>query len=131
MELSTIIKELRPAISAMLRYWQTQGASLRAMKNTYRREWREKEQGIIQAAEIRIYEHGTIYRVHRIFYTDGHFQREETWLATYGWQSSGHLIALGREGYLIFDPLSKLLHVEEWTGNTVQLEIYHELNTGV
>jgi hypothetical protein len=116
MKITYILSRLRPAISALLQYWIAHGLGLAAIKKTYRREWQEKGSAATQMAEICIFHHGSLYEVNRVFYTDGRLQREENWLATYGWHSNGHLIALERSRYLIFDPFSKLLYLEEWIG---------------
>jgi hypothetical protein len=128
MKITYIISKLRPALSAVLQYWIAHSASRAAMKKTYRREWQEKGSASTSLAEISIFHHGALYEVNRAFYLDGRLQREESWLATYGWHSNGHLIALGRSGYLIFDPFSKLLYLEEWVGDDKQLEVYHQIN---
>jgi hypothetical protein len=129
MDLSTIIRKTRLAIPAMLRYWLSHSDSLSAMKKTYSRELRENWEEVTQKTEIRIYKHGSIYEISRKFYTDGRFEREETWLASYAWSLSGHLVALGRETCFFFDPLSKMLYLEDWDGKNYQLEIYYESST--
>jgi hypothetical protein len=131
MDLCTIIKEARLAISVMLRYWLSHSDSLRAIKKTYSRELPENWEEVTRKVEIRIYKHGSIYEVHRIFYADGRFEREETWLASYAWSLTGHLVVLGQETCFFFDPLSKILYLEKWNGKDYQLEVYHESNNEV
>lgn len=58
---------------------------------------------------------GSFYKITRTDYISNTPENEETWLATYGWHSNGHLIEIGGDRYCIFDTVSKSLYLEKLT----------------
>jgi hypothetical protein len=58
---------------------------------------------------------GSFYQVTRTDYISNLPDNEETWLATYGWHSNGHLIEIGGDRYCVFDTVSKSLYLENLT----------------
>lgn len=58
---------------------------------------------------------GSFYKITRTEYISNTPENEETWLATYGWHSNGHLIEIGGDRYCIFDTVSKSLYLEKLT----------------
>lgn len=116
-------------IRTAIRYWCGQAASQQAMEQVYVRRWREEDPEAEYAVQILINPHGSIYQVTQRHFVNGDLIREETYPATYGWHSGGHLIALGMERFLVFDPAQRLLYVENWlAGEEPSLEIYEQFN---
>lgn len=77
---------------------------------------------------IRISRYGSVYQVHQKSYRYQDLIKEETWMATYGWQSSGHLIEIGGNRYLIFDPLNKVAYLEDCSDLlSTTLNFYHQI----
>ncbi|HRO41747.1 MAG TPA: hypothetical protein PL009_02875 [Flavipsychrobacter sp.] len=59
--------------------------------------------------------YGSFYQISRTEYISNMPENEETWLATYGWHSNGHLIEIGGDRYCIFDAVSNSLYLETLT----------------
>jgi hypothetical protein len=122
--LDCLLAGLRTAIQ----YWCEQSASWQAMEHVYVRKWREEEPAADYAVQILINPQGSLFKVTHRHFVNGDLLREESYPATYGWHSNGHLIALGITRYLVFDPANKLLYIEDWpeTGDPT-LETYEQI----
>lgn len=59
--------------------------------------------------------YGSLYQVTRTDYITNIPECEETWLATYGWHSNGHLIEIGGDRFCIFDAAAKSMYLETLT----------------
>jgi len=114
MKKKSLISRCRLGLATALRYWCGHAASLKAIKKDYGITWQDEQTRDKNSVKLTICPFGSIYRITRLYYINDVFNREESWLATYGWHSNGHLISLGRTCYLIFDPLQKLLYLEDF-----------------
>lgn len=114
MKKQQVLDSLWGAFRAALQYWSDQAASQQAMEHVYVKKWHEDEPVADYAVQILINPHGSIFKVTHRHFVNGDLIREESYMATYGWHSNGHLIALGRERYLVFDPAQKQLYLEDW-----------------
>ncbi|MBW4888957.1 hypothetical protein KXQ82_04495 [Mucilaginibacter sp. HMF5004] len=128
MKKQQVLDSLWSALRAALQYWNDQAASQQAMEHVYVRKWHEDEPVADYAVQILINPHGSIFKVTHRHFVNGNLLREESYLATYGWHSNGHLIALGRERYLVFDPAQRQLYLEDWPESGERsLEIFEKL----
>ncbi|HAL81264.1 MAG TPA: hypothetical protein DCO83_02705 [Mucilaginibacter sp.] len=114
MKKKSLISRCRLGLGVALRYWWGHAASLKATKRIYSKAWPGEKTGDQYSVTIKISPNGSLYRVTQSYYVNGTYRNENTWLASYGWHSNGHLISLGRTCYLIFDPLQKLLYLEDF-----------------
>lgn len=128
MKKQNLLDSLVSGLRIALQYWCDQAASQQAMEHVYVRKWREEQVAADYAVQILINPHGSIFKVTHRHFVNGDLIREESYPATYGWHSNGHLIALGITRYLVFDPDQKLLYVEDWPENgDLSLEIYEQI----
>jgi len=128
MKKKNLLSCIRLSLSTALRYWYAHSASLKAIKKDYGIAWQDELTRDKNSIKLKICPYGSIYRVTRLYYINDVFTREESWLATYGWHSNGHLIAIGCTRYLIFDPLQKSLYLEDWPDSGERtVEIYHQI----
>ncbi len=128
MKKQNLLDNLLSGLKAAVQYWSDHAACHQAMDQVYVRKWREEEPAADYAVQILINPHGSIYKVTTRHFVNADLLREESYLATYGWHSNGHLIGLGMERFLVFDPAQKQLYLEEWTkGVGPILETYEQL----
>jgi hypothetical protein len=114
MKTKSLITRIRLTVTTALRYGCRHAACRKAMKKVYTKTWEDERTGKHFSAKITITRQGTMYRVVQTFYAGDTCPHENSWVASYGWHSNGHLIAIGSTRYLIFDPLQRLLYLEEW-----------------
>lgn len=127
MEKQSLFSRLRAAFKTLIAYGCQHAASLKAMEKTYTRCLSDGGSSDPCKVLLRIRACGQLYEVTRGYFVNDEFRVSEKWLATYGWHSNGHLIAIGRCTYVIFDPVRHLVvveHIPETGPDTV--EIYHE-----
>jgi hypothetical protein len=127
MEKQSLLRRLCAAINILLTYGVQHAASLAAMEKTYMRCVSDGGTNDPCKILLNIRRSGQLYEVTLGYFTHDQFKVSEKWLATYGWHSNGHLIAIGRCTYVIFDPVRKLVIIEripEQGPDTV--EIFHE-----
>lgn len=115
MKLNTIIHDLRLAVKTLLVFGRQHHATLSMLEGVYAR--RPLHDELIAGVEtmLAIKPHGSLYQVTRTDYISNIPENEETWLATYGWHSNGHLIEIGGDRYCIFDTVSNSLYLETLT----------------
>jgi hypothetical protein len=124
--LRELIRRFRAAIYILLRFGAQHRASLAALEKRYVREWKEPQNGTRCTVKLDIQPQGSLYLVTQQYYSNDQYQVTESWLATYGWHTNGHLIAIGRSRYLICDPVRELLYLENWPDEGDRtVEIYH------
>ena len=128
MKKQSLLDSLFSALRAGIQYWSDQAASQHAMEQVYVKKWREEDPAADYAVQILINPHGSIFKVTHRHFVNGDFLREESYLATYGWHSNGHLMAIGAIRFLVLDPLQKQLYIEDTNhlGETT-LETYQQL----
>lgn len=118
---------LRAAIRTLITYGCQHAASLKAIEKTYTRCLSDGGTGDPCKVILSIRKCGQLYEVTRGYFVHNEFKADEKWLATYGWHSNGHLIAIGRCTYVIFDAQRKLVVVENIPDKGPDtVEIYHE-----
>lgn len=115
MKLNKLICDLRLALKIILHFGRQHNATLSMMEGMYVRQppCNEKIAGVDSTLTIK--PHGSFYQVTRTEYVSNTPESEETWLATYGWHSNGHLIEIGGDRYCIFETASKSLYLETLT----------------
>src|SRR5258708_4489735 len=125
-KLKHLISRLGAAISISLRFGEQHQASLSALEKRYSREWKDPQSGTRCSVRLDIQHQGCLYLVTQQCYTNDQYKVTQSWLATYGWHSNGHLIGIGCHRYLICDPVRKLLYLESWPDDGDRtVEIYH------
>jgi hypothetical protein len=121
-----LIRLFRAAVHILLRFGAQHRASLSALEKRYIREWKEPQNGVSCTVKLDIQQQGSLYLVTQQYYRNDQYLVTESWLATYGWHSNGHLIAIGHSRYLICDPIRQLLYLENWPDEGDRtVEIYH------
>lgn len=125
-KLKHLIRRLRAAISILLRFGSQHRASLAALEKRYIREWQDTPSGNQCSVKLDIQPQGNLYLVTQQYYSNDQYKVTDSWMATYGWHSNGHLIGIGCHRYLICDPLRQLLYLENWPDDGDRtVEIYH------
>lgn len=131
MKLNKLIHDLRLAMKTLLVFGMQHHATLSMLEGVYARRPLNNE--LIAGVEtmLTIKSCGSFYQVTRTDYISNIPENEETWLATYGWHSNGHLIEIGGDRYCIFDAVSNSLYLEtltEYGKTTIELfiKIYKE-----
>ncbi len=115
MKLNKLINDLCLAVKVILHFGRQHHATLSMMQGMYVRQALHNELIAGVDTMLRITRFGSFYQVTRIDYISNIADSEETWLATYGWHSNGHLIEIGGDRYCIFDTVSKSLYLEKLT----------------
>lgn len=115
MKLNTLIHDLRLAAKIILHFGRQHHATLSMMQGVYAREALNDERMAGVDTMLTIKASGSFYQVTRTVYVSNTPEAEETWLATYGWHSNGHLIEIGGDRYCIFDTVSKSMYLETLT----------------
>ena len=112
MKLIKLIGDIRLAAKTIIRFGRQHHATLSMIQGLYTRQPQHNKliTGIDTMIVIKPY--GSLYQITRTDYICNTPQHEETWLAVYGWQSTGHLIELGGDRYCIFETISQSLYLE-------------------
>jgi hypothetical protein len=128
MKKQSLLDSLLSGLRVAIQYWSDQAATQQAMEQVYVRKWHGEEFQADYAVQILINPNGSIFKITHRHFVNGDLIREESYPATYGWHSNGHLIALGIVRFLVFDPAQKLLYIEDCPerGNPT-LETYEQL----
>lgn len=115
MKLNKLIHDLRLAVKVLLNFGRQHHATLSMMQGMYVRQALHNEliTGVDTMLTIKPY--GSVYQVTRTDYITNIPECEETWLATYGWHSNGHLIEIGGDRFCIFDAATKSMYLETLT----------------
>lgn len=125
-KLKHLVRRLRAAIHIFCRYGEQHQASLAALEKRYIREWQDTASGNRCSVKLDIQSQGSLYLVTQQYYSNDQYKVTESWIATYGWHSNGHLIGIGCHRYLISDPIRQLLYLENWPDDGERtIEIYH------
>jgi len=127
MKKSNFISRFRSAIATALQYWYAHSLIFKAMENIYIKEWQDELMNCRLSITIRIIPCGSIYYVAQSFYCDGSYLKDVSWLATYSWHGGGCLVSIGPMHDLIFDPLQKLLYLEEWGVGEITVDKYKQI----
>jgi hypothetical protein len=128
MKKESLFSRARLALGAALQYWYSHAESLQAINKLYTGNFRD-EKGETYKVLLGVNPHGSIYRVTQLYYRDGVYSHEKTWLATYGWHCNGHLIAIGQSGqYLILNPAQKSVYLERYDDADEKIvELYQQI----
>lgn len=127
MEQHTFFNRLIAALRALLAFGRHHYASRKAVHFAYTRTWREATANQRCAIKLRIRTCGSLYEVSQECFVNDQFKVRETWMASYGWHSNGHLMAIGKTRYIIFDPVRKLVVLEDYPDTGAgTVEIYHQ-----
>ena len=110
-----LIRDLYCAIKVLLHFCREHHATISMMPGIYAKQ--PLHNNFIAGVDtmLKIKPCGSFYQVTRTDYISNIVDSEETWLATYGWYSNGHLIEIGGDRYCIFDTVAKSLYLEELT----------------
>jgi hypothetical protein len=128
MKKQNLLDNLLSGLKAAVQYWSDQATCQQALDQVYVRKWHEDDPAADYTVQILINPHGNIFKVTHRHFANGDLIREESYIATYGWHSNGHLIALGITRFLVFDPANKQLYLEDWpNGSEPVLEIFEQL----
>lgn len=115
MKLNRLIHDLCLAVKIILHFGRQHHATLSMMEGMYVRQPLHNDLIAGVDTTLAIKPLGSLYQVTRTIYISNLPECEETWLATYGWHSNGHLIEIGGDRYCIFDTASKSLYLEALT----------------
>lgn len=115
MKLKKLIRDLYCAIKVIVHFGREHHATISMMQGIYARQPLYNDMIAGVDTMLKITACGSLYQVTRTDYVGNTPDTEETWLATYGWHSNGHLIEIGGDRYCIFDTASKLLYLEALT----------------
>lgn len=116
MKLIELIRDLFRIASVIRRYGRQHHATLAMVNGIYIRQPGRNDLVVTGTESIlSIKPVGNFYQVTRTDYVSNTPEHEETWLATYGWHSNGHLIEIGSDRYCIFDAGSKTMYLETLT----------------
>lgn len=115
MKLNKLIHDLRLTFKVILHFGRQHHATLSMMQGMYARQALPGElvAGVDTMLTIKFC--GSLYQVTRTDYIANVPEREETWLAAYGWHCNGHLIEIGGDRSCIFDAASKSMYLETLT----------------
>lgn len=115
MKQKKITRDLKATIKIALRFGRQHLATLNMIEGTYVKQPLHQELGVGLDVTLTIKPYGSLYQVTRIDYVGDVPACENTWLATYGWHSSGHLMEIGGDRYCIFDAASGSMYLEFFT----------------
>jgi hypothetical protein len=115
MKLKKLIWDLCCAIKVIVHFGKEHHATISMMPGIYGKEPVPNDRIAGVDTVLRIIPCGSFYKVTRTDYISNTPDNEETWLATYGWHSNGHLIEIGGDRYCIFDTVSKSMYLENLT----------------
>lgn len=126
------IKRVWRLLRLVKNYLSQHAASLKAMQVEYFTVCDENGPAAGHTIRISVAPRGHLYKVTQVFYKDGRYFHEQSWLATYGWQCNGHLIAIGSHRHLIFDPPNESLYLEEWLDTPEEVvTLYTQINKSI
>ncbi|TRW21958.1 hypothetical protein FMM05_19410 [Flavobacterium zepuense] len=109
-------------------YSRQHAQSLAALEEVYIKHCPKQDCREETTSTLSISRFGSVFKVHQKSYLYEELVKEETWMATYGWQSSGHLIEIGGDRYLIFDPLHKVAYLEDSSDlKSTTLNFYNQI----
>ncbi|TRW24218.1 hypothetical protein FMM05_10300 [Flavobacterium zepuense] len=109
-------------------YSRQHADSLAALEKVYIKRRPREDCREETVSTLSISRFGSVFKVHQKSYLYDDLVKEETWMATYGWQSSGHLIEIGGDRYLIFDPLHKVAYLEDSSDlKSTTLNFYNQI----
>lgn len=86
---------LQMMLRIALHYTRQHAQSKEAMKGVYTKQCLPLEMDFNYSIILKIRPLGSLYQVTLSRFLDHELVREETWPATYGWHSNGHLIEIG------------------------------------
>lgn len=115
MKLKKLIRDLYCAIKVVVHFGREHHATISMMQGIYARQPLHNDMIAGVDTMLRIRAYGSLYQVTRTDYVSNTPDTEETWLATYGWHSNGHLIEIGGDRYCVFETVSKSLYLETLT----------------
>lgn len=124
MKNETIFKKISRIIPLAYEYAQQHEASHAAMNQLYRMPG--TGDGIVSthtSVIIEITPYGSLYRVSQKYYQWNELQRENNWIASYGWHSNGHLMEIGGSRYCIFDPAQRQLFLEYFDDDACEKKV--------
>ena len=111
MKLNKLIHDLRLAVKVILHFGRQHHATLSMMQGMYVRQALHNDMIAGVDTMLTIKPYGSLYQITRTDYITNTPECEETWLATYGWHSNGHLIEIGGDRFCIFDAVSKSMYL--------------------
>jgi hypothetical protein len=115
MKLKKLIRDLCYAIKVIVHFGKEHHATISMIPGIYGKQPVLNDRTAGVDTMLRITPSGSFYKVTRTDYISNIPDNEETWLATYGWHSNGHLIEIGGDRYCIFDTVSKSMYLENLT----------------
>lgn len=110
-----LIQNLRIAVKILLQFSRQHNTTLSMMEGMYERQPSAGERVAGIDTMLAIKASGSFYTITRTDYVNNISIYEQTWLATYGWHSNGHLIEIGGDRICIFDTVSKSIYLETLT----------------
>lgn len=115
MKLKNLIYGLWTSCKIILRFCRQHHDTLSMAQGTYLKEPLHEKliAGLDTVLTIKPY--GSLFQVTKRDIINDQPVQVQTWLATYGWHSNGHLIEIGGNRYCIFDTVTKSLYLEELT----------------
>ena len=115
MKNESLVSRLRTTIRVLLQFGEQHAATLTAMEaGTYLKDWRVPETDEDHMIRLNVGRLGSIYLVKMAYYINGRPEKEEHFLATYGWHCNGHLIGIEKDYYLVFNPLHHEMYLMEY-----------------
>lgn len=128
MKIKGLLKCLQMMLAVAFRYAQQHSASLVAMKARYARQWIDENDHKEYTKTLAIIPRGSIYSIVEQLCLENKVIKEESWTATYGWHSNGHMIEIGGFRYCIFDPLHQCLYLEFYNSeDEKEVAVYQQI----
>jgi hypothetical protein len=115
MKSKNLIQDLLASVKVVLLFAGQHYATLSMLEGVYQRQPLHEKLLAGLDTTLTITLNGSLYQVTRTDYVNDEPALEQTWLATYGWHSNGHLIEIGGDRYCILDAETKSLYLEELT----------------
>lgn len=112
MKHKNLIQDLHATVKIALRFGRQHLATLNMIEGIYVRQPLKHERPLGLDTTLSIKSYNNFYQVTRTDYAGDAPACEDTWLATYAWHSSGHLIEIGGDHYCIFDAASGSMYLE-------------------
>jgi hypothetical protein len=132
MEKQSLISQVWQSLRLVNDFFSRHAASMKAIQVEYFTVCDAQGPLANHIIRISIASQGHLYKVTQVFYKGGQYSHEHSWLATYGWQCNGYLIAIGSHRHLIFDPPNESLYLDEWLDTPDEvITLYTQINKSI
>jgi len=124
MKIKNAYDQLKLVLLVAAKYLMQHAASMAAMQLLYRKPWPgDTVAGGHTSIVLEITPQGRLYKVQLKYYLWNEVQKEESWMASYGWHSNGHLMEIGGSRYCIFNSSERMLYLESFDDNACEKKV--------